>query len=252
MPEKTREPEIRIKEPDGPASDAQEELLRDLYAAGVISEEEVVAFNEQPTKQTASDLIGAHSDEAGFKDVQDARRETRAEARTQRASKAQEDTGRVEYAKTRMPAAFLRPHTLEAKDGRTFEKAYVHFPEGTKVNGIDLSGYSCDVFLNERMTQQMLSGAQVTLSFRTDEQVPVWTGKKDDPEHPYKRFEVRPWDLVKAIKACNEEFRESRAAERAAEKEQGGMSLAGEAKASRDAADALSGHDENETGERNR
>ena len=56
----------------------------------------------------------------------------------------------AKYANVKMPAAFLTPHEFTAKDGRTFEKAYVHFPEGTKVNGIDLGHYSCDVFLNER------------------------------------------------------------------------------------------------------
>lgn len=42
----------------------------------------------------------------------------------------------AKYANVKMPAAFLTPHEFTAKDGRTFEKAYVHFPEGTKVNGI--------------------------------------------------------------------------------------------------------------------
>ena len=32
---------------------------------------------------------------------------------------------------------------------------------------------SCDVFLNERMKQQMLSGEQVTIGFNADEPVPV-------------------------------------------------------------------------------
>ena len=83
----------------------------------------------------------------------------------------------AKYANVKMPAAFLTPHEFTAKDGRTFEKAYVHFPEGTKVNGIDLGHYSCDVFLNERMKQQMLSGEQVTIGFKADEPVQVWTGK---------------------------------------------------------------------------
>ena len=40
----------------------------------------------------------------------------------------------AKYANVKMPAAFLTPHEFTAKDGRTFEKAYVHFPEGTKVD----------------------------------------------------------------------------------------------------------------------
>lgn len=111
----------------------------------------------------------------------------------------------AKYANVKMPAAFLTPHEFTAKDGRTFEKAYVHFPEGTKVNGIDLGHYSCDVFLNERMKQQMLSGEQVTIGFKADEPVQVWTGKAGDEQNPYKKYEVKPWDLVKGLKAAKEQ-----------------------------------------------
>lgn len=152
------------------------------------------------------------------------------------------DAGKPAYANVKMPAAFLTPYEYTAKDGRTFEKAYVHLPEGTKVNGIDLGHYSCDVFMNDRMKQQMLSGEQVTIGFKADEPVQVWTGKQGDEQHPYKRFEVNPWALVKGIKAEFDAFKDTKAAERAAEKEQG-VSLKDEAETSREAADALSGHD---------
>lgn len=56
------------------------------------------------------------------------------------------------YAKINMPAAFLTPHDIQTSDGRTFEKCFVSFPKGTKVNGIDVSGFSTDVFLSPNMT----------------------------------------------------------------------------------------------------
>lgn len=146
------------------------------------------------------------------------------------------------FAHVKVPAAFVHPHTFTAKDGRTFEKAYVDIPKGTKVNGIDVGGYSFDVFMSDRMKQQMLSNEQPTVSLKEDEPVSIWTGKKDDLEHPYQRFEVNPWALVKGMKAEFDAFKDTKAAERAAEKEQG-VSLKGEAEASREAADALSGHD---------
>lgn len=249
MPEKTAERDIRISAPDSPASDAQWSLIDDLYAHGVISTEELNLLGRDATKQEASDLIGAHAQEDAFKEVQDARKADRDAARA--AAKAESrgqnpEGGKNEYANVKMPAAFLHTHTLTAKDGREFDKAYVHFPQGTKVNGIDLSGYSCDVFLTDYMKQQMLAGEQVTLSFKADELVPIWTGTKGSEQYPYKRFEVNPWDLVKGIKAANEEFKSAKAAEREAAKEQGGVSLAGEAKASRDASSALAGHDAQE------
>lgn len=152
-------------------------------------------------------------------------------------------TEKTKYANVKLPAAFLTPHEVNAKDGRTFEKAYVHLPKGTKLNGIDLGHYSCDVFLNDRMKQQMLSGGQVTIGFKADEPVQLWTGKQGDEHFPYKRFEVKPWDLVKAVKAANDKFKTDKASERDAAKEQG-ASLKDEAEKARDASAALEGHHE--------
>lgn len=145
---------------------------------------------------------------------------------------------KAKYANIKMPAAFLTPHEFTAKSGQTFEKAYVHFPEGTKVNGVDLSHYSCDVFMSDRMKQQMLSGEQVTIGFKADEPVQVWTGHAGDTQNPYKKFEVKPWDLVKGLKAANESFKAEKAAERAAEKD---VTLKGASEQARDASAVLAG-----------
>lgn len=143
------------------------------------------------------------------------------------------------YARVKMPAAFLTPYKFTSKDGREFDKAYVRIPPETKVNGIDLGGYSCDVFLSEYMIGKILAGEQVTLRFNEAEKVAVWTGKRDDPEHPYKRYEVSPWALVKGIKAANEEFKVKKAAEREAAKESTD-GIKGKAEAVRNASAALS------------
>lgn len=154
---------------------------------------------------------------------------------------AQQDaTQKATYANIKMPAAFLTPYEYTAKDGRVFDKAYLHFPEGTKVNGIDLAHYSCDVFMNDRMKQQMLAGEQVTIGFKADEPVQVWTGKAGDEQNPYKKYEVKPWDLVKGLKAANEGFKAEKAAEREAAEEQG-VSLNEAAEQARDASAALEG-----------
>ena len=62
----------------------------------------------------------------------------------------------------------------------------------------------------------------------------MWTGSRNDTEHPYKRFEVNPWALAKGIKEQVEGYK----AEKAAERENG---LTAEAHASRDASQALAG-----------
>ena len=169
----------------------------------------------------------------------------------------QDGEQRRTWAHVRMPAAFLTPYTFTSKDGREFEKAYVRLPPETKVNGIALGGYSCDVFLSDHMIQQMLAGDQVTLSFDSDRNVPVWTGSKDDPEHPYRRFEVSPWALVKGVKEANESFKAAKAAEREAERaaadapapeelpeQDGPVTLSGESRSCRDASGALDGREE--------
>ena len=154
----------------------------------------------------------------------------------------QQEGTRTGYAHVTMPNAFVSPYTYTAKDGRTFEKAYVHFAQGTKVNGIDIGGFSCDVFMNDRMKQQILSDEPVTLSFKEDEMVPIWKGRKDDPENPYQRFEVNPWALVKGVKAEFEDFKADKAAEREATKEQG-ISLKGMEQDNRASAEALADRD---------
>lgn len=252
MPEQTKR-DIRIKDPDAPASGAQMGLLNALAENGVVTPEEMATLGDSPTKQAASDLISAHAEEEGFKAVQEARRSQRAEAKPQHDTtpKAKEQgAGKNAYVHAKLPAAFITPHTYIAKDGREFEKAYVHFPPNTKINGIDISGYSCDVFLNDYMKSQMLAGEQVTVSFKADEKVAVWTGRKDDPQHPYDRKEVNPYLLASAIKTANEGFRDAKAAERAAVKQEAkeekatGVTMKGMAEQSRSSSAALEGHDQ--------
>ena len=140
------------------------------------------------------------------------------------------------YAKINMPAAFLTPHDIQTSDGRTFEKCFVSFPKGTKVNGIDVSGFSTDVFLSNYMKKDMLEKGRATVSFKKDEPVPIWAGKKDDAEHPYQRYEVKATDLTHALKVAQDAYK---AGKRAAEK--GAVSLADEAQDMASGKDALAG-----------
>ena len=160
---------------------------------------------------------------------------------------AQEDTGaragsqgrqlRQNQHARRLPHA----HDIQTSDGRTFEKCFVSFPKGTKVNGIDVSGFSTDVFLSDYMKKDMLEKGRATVSFKKDEPVPIWTGKKDDAEHPYQRYEVKATDLTHALKVAQDSYKAEKAAERAAAKD--GVSLAGEARDMETGKDALAGDD---------
>ena len=171
-------------------------------------------------------------------------RGTTRSAQTERMKKhAQEDTGARAGSQGRQlrQNAFLTPHDIQTSDGRTFEKCFVSFPKGTKVNGIDVSGFSTDVFLSDYMKKDMLEKGRATVSFKKDEPVPIWTGKKDDAEHPYQRYEVKATDLTHALKVAQDSYKAEKAAERAAAKD--GVSLAGEARDMETGKDALAGDD---------
>ena len=86
-----------------------------------------------------------------------------------------------------------------------------------------------------------LEKGRATVSFKKDEPVPIWTGKKDDAEHPYQRYEVKATDLTHALKVAQDSYKAEKAAERAAAKD--GVSLAGEARDMETGKDALAGDD---------
>ncbi|MDR6939234.1 hypothetical protein [Arcanobacterium hippocoleae] len=148
------------------------------------------------------------------------------------------------FAHIKIPAAFLTPHTMTAKDGREFDKAFVSFPKGTKINGVDIGSFSCDVFVSDRMKQQMLNGEAVTLSFKGNEPVSIWIGKKDSEQYPYKQFHVKPWDLVKGIKRQLDAYKESKVTERSEEQFKPN-SLSSAVKDARSASNALTQKDQN-------
>ena len=85
----------------------------------------------------------------------------------------------------------------------------------------------------------MFERGRATVSFKKDEPVPIWTGKKDDAEHPYQRYEVKATDLTHALKVAQDAYKAGKAAERAAEK--GAVSLADEAQDMASGKDALAG-----------
>lgn len=146
---------------------------------------------------------------------------------------------RTTFAHVKIPCAFVTPYTYTAKDGREYDKAYVSIPKGTNINGIDVGGYSCSVFMNDRMTQQHLDGEHVTLGFKSNEPISIWTGKKDSEQYPYKQFEVNPWNLVKAIKQQLHNYKEEKNQERDEAKKLHPSSLSSTANNARSASSAL-------------
>ena len=125
------------------------------------------------------------------------------------------DAPKTEWARVSMPSQYVHPYQLTAKDGRIFDKAIISLPEGTKINGIDVSGYAIDRFMSDAMRQAKANGRRVTLSFPTDKRVELFKGKGADKQT------IRldgPWELVKGIKAHLQAWREEHAARPGQEK----------------------------------
>lgn len=122
----------------------------------------------------------------------------------------------AKYANVKFPPGFAHPYVMTAKDGREWDKAIVNIPEGTNANGIDLSGYSIDVFMNSYQKGQIASGEGITCGFRTDQKVELFKGNGDERES----MEIDPWARAKAVKEQRENFAAEKAAEREAAKVQ--------------------------------
>ncbi|MBI0173962.1 hypothetical protein [Bifidobacterium sp. M0307] len=128
-----------------------------------------------------------------------------------RDSPAKDEPGekKTQWARVGIPSQYLRPYQMKAKDGRTFEKAIVNMPNGTRVNGVDVSGYALDRFMSDSMRQAKANGRRVTLSFPTDKRIELFKGKGAER----KTLQLdNPWELVKGIKASLQPRREEQAA----------------------------------------
>ena len=111
---------------------------------------------------------------------------------------------KVVYIK--IPAPLLHPYIEINKNDVLFDKAYVSFPKGTKINGVDIGNYICDVFISKRQKQQQIKGEFVKLGFMSNKPVSIYSKDfwkdiwADDISDSDKQFQVNPRDLVKAIK----------------------------------------------------
>ena len=126
-----------------------------------------------------------------------------------------------EWVNVKFPPGFAHPYEFTDKTGKTWEKAIINIPPNTKMNGVDLTGYSVDVFLNNRQMSQIANGDSLTCGFKAGEKIELFQGKGEDQ----KTLQVDPWNLTKAIKTQRDEYAATKAAEREASKEAPATSL---------------------------
>lgn len=120
------------------------------------------------------------------------------------------------YVNVKFPRGFAHPYSFTDQNGKEWNKAIINIPPNTVSNGIDLSGYSVDVFLNSFQQSQIANDEAISCSFREGNKVELFKGKGDDRQ----TLMMDPWALTRAVKTQREEFAAQKAAEReAAQKE---------------------------------
>lgn len=115
-----------------------------------------------------------------------------------------------------VPRGFAHPYSFTDQNGREWNKAIINIPPGTKANGIDLTGYSLDTFLNSFQMGQIASNEPLSVSMREGNKVELFKGKGDERQ----TILVDPWALTSAMKENREAFAQQKAQERKAEQKQ--------------------------------
>lgn len=133
----------------------------------------------------------------------------------ERSTASDEAQGQQKFARMKFPPGFAHPYTMTAKDGREFDKAIVNIPDGTKTNGIDLSGYSLDIFLNSAQKGRIASGEGIVYAAPADKKIELFKGEGERRE----TLSVGPWALASALKEQRESYAARKAAERTAAQE---------------------------------
>ncbi|MDR3136657.1 MAG: hypothetical protein LBU07_04490 [Coriobacteriales bacterium] len=122
------------------------------------------------------------------------------------------------------PAVYVHPYSMLDKNGTVWNKAICVIPEGTKLNGIDISGYKLDTFVSERNLEQKLNGHLVTPFVRagthkdrSELSILIWKEDETLPRGSSARKESRreffiedPVSLAQALKQSREAFKEAR------------------------------------------
>lgn len=144
------------------------------------------------------------------------------------------------YVHVKFPPGFAHPYSFTDRNGNEWNKAIVNIPPGVKSNGIDLTGYSVDVFLSSFQQSQIANGEPLSCSFREGGKVELFKGSRDERQ----TLSMDPWALTRAVKAQREEYTAQKAAEREGQrKDAGEYSLSSEQRDVTAAKEELAGQD---------
>lgn len=149
------------------------------------------------------------------------------------------DTQEQQYVNIKFPPGFAHPYRFKDSKGNIWDKAILNIPPNTSMNGIDITGYSVDIFLREYQMSQIANGEGVTCGFKEDEKIPLFQGKGAEQ----KTLLIDPWELTKAIKTQREEYIADKTAEREAQKN-GPTALSNRVSNAKEASSELGGNEE--------
>ena len=86
------------------------------------------------------------------------------------------------WPRVNFPNSYVHAYAMTARDGRVFDMMRVNIPQGTRVNGVDLTGWQLDRFASPRMREAKLNGRPVTVGFKPGEAVELWRGAGEQRE----------------------------------------------------------------------
>ena len=129
---------------------------------------------------------------------------------TQQAQAPGGEEKQARWPRVKFPNTFVHPYEMTDKSGKAWQKAICTIPDGVKVNGVDVGGFSLDYFLRDFHMEQKTLGKPIILALDPKEPVTLFKGRDDE------RVErkVMAWDLTKAMAKHAREFKERKQAER--------------------------------------
>ena len=110
----------------------------------------------------------------------------------------------VEWYSVRVPREWLTTYTYHSeRNGQDYEKFTLHIPDNMIVGGEDLTGYTCNFFMNDHNHEQWESDETlITLSWRSEDGLRI-DGYDDDGDwDPDAGFEIDgddQYDFRKAL-----------------------------------------------------
>ena len=116
-------------------------------------------------------------------------------------------TTKVEYARLYMPKAFARNDTIPTHNGGSFDLLTVTVPSGTQLNGQDIGGWRIQQGYSGQYKRQFSTSAKTfTLYIPLNRNITLH--KYDHDTKTDQKMEVNPRELVTAVKAEQEAYRQ--------------------------------------------